>query len=69
VSDLASEGQGDQVRSEVVIPSLQCLFKAIQGLVELAHQLRVSRINKVSGLAAVDRFGEGVVEQGVLNIH
>jgi hypothetical protein len=39
-----------------------------RGLVESAHQLRVSRVNKADRLRAVDRLRECVVEEGVLDV-
>jgi hypothetical protein len=48
-----------------VVPSSRRLLEAIEGFVEPAHQLRVSGVT--SGLAAIDRLGEGVVEEGVLD--
>jgi hypothetical protein len=49
-----------------VVPSSRCLLQAVEGLVESAHQLRVSRVNEVGRLEVVDRLGEGVVEEGGL---
>jgi hypothetical protein len=56
----------DQVGSKAVVPSSRCLLQAVEGLVESAHQLRVSRVNEVGRLEVVDRLGEGVVEEGGL---
>jgi hypothetical protein len=44
------------------------LLQAVVGLVELAHQLRVSRVNEVSGLRAVDYLGECAMEEGILHV-
>jgi hypothetical protein len=62
------EAQRDQVRGEAVVPRVRHLLQAVEGLVESAHQLRVSWVNEVSGLRAVDRLRECDVEEGVLDI-
>jgi hypothetical protein len=51
-----------------VVPRSRCLLQAIEGLVELAHQLRVSEYNEASGLRVVDHLGECAVEEGVLEL-
>jgi hypothetical protein len=48
-----------------VVPHLWRLLQVIEGLVEPAHRLRVSRINEADGLKAVDRLEECVMEKGV----
>jgi hypothetical protein len=52
----------------VTIPSLECLLQDVEGLVEPAHQVGVSGVNEVGGLAAIDCLRERVVEEGVLKI-
>jgi hypothetical protein len=47
----------------VAVPSLGCLFQAVEELVESTHQLRVGGVNEAGGLAAVDRLGEDAVEK------
>jgi hypothetical protein len=47
-----------------VVPNL---LQAV-GLVELAHQVGVSRVNEAGGLAALDCLGEGAVEESFLII-
>jgi hypothetical protein len=44
------------------------LLKAVEGLVELADHVGVSRVDKPNGLSAVDRLRQGVVEEGVHHI-
>jgi hypothetical protein len=62
------KAQGDQVGGEAVVPCLQHLLQAVEGLVEPAHPLRVQGVNEVSGLRGVDNLGESVVEEDVLDI-
>jgi hypothetical protein len=51
-----------------VVPRSRCLLQAIEGLVELAHQLRLCRVNKAGGLRAVDRLIECTMEEGILDV-
>jgi hypothetical protein len=51
-----------------VVPHSWCLFQAVEGLVESAHQLRVSRVNEAGGMRAVDRLGECAVEEDFLDV-
>jgi hypothetical protein len=51
-----------------VVPCSWRLLLATQGLVELAHQLRVSRVNEAGRLRQVDRHGECAVEEDVLDV-
>jgi hypothetical protein len=52
----------------VVVRSSQRLLQAVEELVELAYQLRVSGTNEAGGLAAVDCLGEGAVEECILDV-
>jgi hypothetical protein len=65
---VSHKAQKDQVGSEAVVPSPRHLLQAEEGLVEPAHQLWVSGVNEVGGLALGDFVGEGVVDEDVLNI-
>jgi hypothetical protein len=51
-----------------VVPCSRRLLHAVEGLVELAHQLRVRRVNEAGMLRAVDHLGECAVEEGVLDV-
>jgi hypothetical protein len=51
-----------------VVPHSRRLLQVVEGLVEPAHQLRVRRVNEAGGLRAVDRLGEYVMEECVLDI-
>ena len=51
-----------------MVSSSRRLLQAVEELVEPAHQLRVSGVNEAGGLGAVDRLGEGAVEEGVLDV-
>jgi hypothetical protein len=62
------EGEEDQVRGEAVVSRSRCLLQAIEGHVELTHQLRVHRVNEAGGLRAVAGIGECAVEEGVLDV-
>jgi hypothetical protein len=62
------EAQEDQVGGEAVVPRSRRLLQAVEGLVELAHQLRVCGVNEASGLRAVDDLKECAVEEGVLDV-
>jgi hypothetical protein len=44
------------------------LLQPVEGLVELAHQLRVRGVNEASGLRIVDGLRECVVEEGDLDV-
>jgi hypothetical protein len=50
------------------VPCSWCLLLAIEGLVELAHQLRVRGVNEVGELRAVDGIRECAMEEGILNV-
>jgi hypothetical protein len=52
------KAQGDQVGCKAVVPHSRRLLQAIEGLVELAHQVRVRGVNEADGLRAVDGLGE-----------
>jgi hypothetical protein len=58
------EAQGDQV----VVPHSQHLLQAVEGLIELAHQLKVRRVNEADGLRAVDYLRECAMYEGVIDI-
>jgi hypothetical protein len=62
------KSQGDQVGDEAVVPRSRRLLHAVEGLVEPAYQLRVCKVNEVSGLRAVDGLKECDVEQDVLDV-
>jgi hypothetical protein len=62
------KAQGNQVRGEVVVPSSGRLLQVVEELVELAHQVGVSGVNKAGRLAVVDRHSEGAVKEDVLDI-
>jgi hypothetical protein len=51
-----------------VVPRSRRLLQALEGLVELAHQLRMRRVNEADGLRAVDGLGECAMEEGVLDV-
>jgi hypothetical protein len=51
-----------------VVPRSRRLLQALEGLVELAHQLRMRRVNEADGLRAVDDLGECAMEEGVLDV-
>jgi hypothetical protein len=62
------EAQGDQVGGEAVVPRSRRLLQAVEGLVELAHQLRVRGVNEAGGLRAVDSLRECAVEEDALDV-
>jgi hypothetical protein len=62
------EAQQDHVGDEAMVPCSRHLLQAIEGLVELAHQLRVSSVNEAGGLRAVDHLRECAVEEGILDV-
>jgi hypothetical protein len=51
-----------------VVPRLWHLLQAVEGFVELAHQLRVRGVNEADGLRAVDGLRECAMEEGVLDV-
>jgi hypothetical protein len=62
------EAQWDQVGGEAMVPHLRCLLQDVEGLVEPAHQLRVRRVNKASGLRTEDQLRECAMEEGILDM-
>jgi hypothetical protein len=48
-----NEAEGDQVRGEATIPGQCRLLELVQGVIWPTDQIRVSRVDKVGGLAAV----------------
>jgi hypothetical protein len=62
------EAQRNQVGGEAVILCLRHLLQAVEGLVVLAHQLRVHGVNDASRLRAVDGLEECTVEEGILDV-
>jgi hypothetical protein len=44
------------------------LLKAVEGLVELADHVGVSRIDKPNGLGVLDRLRQGAMEEGVRHV-
>jgi hypothetical protein len=60
--------QRDQVGGKAVIPCLQRLLQAVEGLVEPAHQLRVRRVNEAGGLRAVDSHDKYAMEKVFLTL-
>jgi hypothetical protein len=57
-----------QEGGEVTVPSPRGLLETVEGLVELADHVWVSRVDKPNGLSAVDRLRQGAVEEGVLHV-
>ena len=53
---------------EATVPRPGGLLEAVEGLVELADHVGVSRVDKPNGLSAVDRLRQGAVEEGVLHV-
>jgi hypothetical protein len=51
-----------------MVPCSQCLLQAVEGLVELTHQLRVRGVNEADELRAVYGLREYLVEEGVLDV-
>jgi hypothetical protein len=51
-----------------VVPHSRRLLQAVEELVETAHQLRVSTMNEVNGLRAVDHLEECAMKEGVLDV-
>jgi hypothetical protein len=51
-----------------MVPHLRCLLQDVEGLVEPAHQLRVRRVNKASGLRTEDQLRECAMEEGILDM-
>jgi hypothetical protein len=50
-----------------VVPSLRRLLQAVEGL-EMAHHPRVSGVNEVDGLGAVDSLDDGAMDEDVLDV-
>jgi hypothetical protein len=51
-----------------VVLSSRRLLQAIEGPVEPTHQLRVSGVNEVGSLGAINRLDKGAIEESVLDI-
>jgi hypothetical protein len=62
------EAQGDQVGGDAMVPHSRHLLQAVEGLVELTHQLRVRGVNEVGRLRAVHCLRECAMEEGVLDV-
>jgi hypothetical protein len=52
------QNQGEQICDEAVVPSTRGLLQTIEGLVELAYHIGVTKINKASRLTALDNLSE-----------
>jgi hypothetical protein len=50
-----------------MVPLSRRLLQAVEGLVEFAHQLRLSRVNEVDRLRAVDCLRESALEEVILD--
>jgi hypothetical protein len=57
-----------QEGGEATVPSPGGLLEAVEGHVELADHVGVSRVDKPNRLNAEDRLRQGAVEEGVLHI-
>jgi hypothetical protein len=57
-----------QEGGEATVPSPGCLLEAVEGLVELADHVGLSRVDKPNWLGAVDRLRQGAVEEGVRDV-
>jgi hypothetical protein len=50
------------------VPNFGRLLKAIQGSVELADHVRVSRVHKADRLSSIHCLHQSVVKEGILDI-
>jgi hypothetical protein len=50
------------------MPSIRCLLQAIQRLIELVDHIKVSEINKIEGLVAIDHLGKSDVKKYILDV-
>jgi hypothetical protein len=57
-----------QEGGEATVPSPRCLLEVVEGLVELADQVGLSRVDKPNRLGVVDRLRQGAVEEGVRHV-
>jgi hypothetical protein len=57
-----------QEGGEVTLPSPGYLLEAVEGLIELADQVGLSRVDKPNGLGAVDRLRQGAMEEGIPHV-
>jgi hypothetical protein len=62
------EAKGDQVGGEATIPGLWHLPKAIQRVVKVTHHTQASGVDEVDGLAVVQRLGQSVVKEDILDV-
>jgi hypothetical protein len=50
------------------MPSIRCLLQAIQRLIELVDHIKVSEINKIEGLVAIDHLSKSDVKKYILDV-
>jgi hypothetical protein len=62
------KARGDQVGGKAEVLSPRCLLKALEAIVEPAHQVGVSGLNEAGGLVVVVCLSEDVMEEEVFNI-
>jgi hypothetical protein len=62
------EAKGGHIGDRATVPSHLSLLEDVQRAVQLAEQIRESGVNETSGLDAVDRLCQSVMEEGVLYI-
>ena len=68
VSDLASTKPCEHKNVAKRLYQARGLLEAVEGHVELADHVGVSRVDKPNGLSAVDRLRQGAMEEGVLHV-
>lgn len=68
VGDGSHKSDGANIRGKSLVPSMRCMFKAIQGFVETTNVVRESKVDKTERVLTVHRFIKSAMEKGVLDI-
>jgi hypothetical protein len=63
-----SKSKREQVCGKATVPDARSLLEPIQGLVEPADIVRMSRVLKATGLLAVNSLCQGAMEKRILHI-
>jgi hypothetical protein len=63
-----NKSQSEEVRGELVVPSLRRLLQLVERLVDPADPVRLHGINKPCWLAVVDYIRESTMQEHVIHI-
>jgi hypothetical protein len=63
-----NKNQREQIAGKLVVPCPRSLLQTVQRLVEVADQVRLSRVEETSGLCAINHLSQHIVEECVLDV-